>query len=104
MKNTASELFQLAPQLAYQHAFTNIRMLAVHLRTVVRSSTSGGAGENQEAFRQVYNWQYVHCLDFWSMVLSGAAGLEAERENAGLESPLKPLIYPLVQISLGVVR
>jgi nucleolar complex protein 2 len=104
MKNTASELYQLAPTQAYQQAFTFIRMLAVHLRGVVRGSTSGKAGENQEAFRAVYNWQYVHCLDFWCQVLAGACSVEAQMEAAGMESPLKPLIYPLVQIALGVVR
>ncbi|WRT65353.1 uncharacterized protein IL334_002296 [Kwoniella shivajii] len=104
MKNTASELYQLSPQLSYQHAFGFIRMLAVHLRNVVRSSTSGKAGDNQQAFKAVYNWQFVHCIDFWSQVLAGSASLETQRENAGLESPLKPLIFPLVQISLGVVR
>jgi nucleolar complex protein 2 len=98
MKNTAAELYQLAPAQAYQQAFTFIRMLAVHLRGVVRGSTSGKAGENQEAFKAVYNWQYVHCIDFWSQVLAGACSA------AGAESPLKPLIYPLVQIALGVVR
>jgi nucleolar complex protein 2 len=104
MKNTASELYLLAQSTSYQHAFTFIRMLAVHLRTVVRSSTSGKGGDNQEAFRAVYNWQYVHALDFWSKVLSGACGIEAQKERAGLESPLRPLIYPLTQIALGVVR
>ena len=104
MKNTAAELYLLAQPQAYQHAFTFIRMLAVHLRTVVRSSTSGKGGENQEAFRAVYNWQYVHAVDFWCKVLAGACGTEAQREKAGLESPLKPLIYPLSQIALGVVR
>lgn len=99
MKNTASELFLLAQPQAYTHAFTFIRMLAVHLRTVVRSSTSGKGGDNQEAFRAVYNWQFVHALDFWSKVLSGAV-----KDQTGLESPLKPLIYPLTQIALGVVR
>ncbi|WVQ83476.1 hypothetical protein IAT38_005617 [Cryptococcus sp. DSM 104549] len=104
MKNTASELYQLAPSLSYQHAFGFIRMLAVHLRNVVRSSTTGKAGDNQQAFKAVYNWQFVHCIDFWSQVLAGAASVENQKANAGLESPLKPLIYPLVQISLGVVR
>ena len=104
MKNTAAEQYLLAQPQAYQHAFTFIRMLAVHLRTVVRSSTSGKGGENQEAFRAVYNWQYVHAVDFWCKVLAGACGTEAQREKAGLESPLKPLIYPLSQIALGVVR
>ena len=104
MKNTASELYLLAPTQGYQHAFTFIRMLAVHLRSVVRSSTSGKGGENQEAFRAVYNWQFVHALDFWSRVLGGACSLEMQREKAGLESVLKPLIYPLTQVALGVVR
>ena len=104
MKNTASELYLLAPTQGYQHAFTFIRMLAVHLRQVVRSSTSGKGGENQEAFRAVYNWQFVHAIDFWTRVLGGACGKEAERERGGLESVLKPLIYPLTQVALGVVR
>jgi nucleolar complex protein 2 len=104
MKNSASELYQLEPALSYQHAFTFIRMLAVHLRNVVRSSTSGKAGEDGAAFRAVYNWAFVHAIDFWSQVLSGAAGTEAQAARGGLESPLKPLIYPLVQVALGVVR
>ena len=104
MKNTASELYFLSPDKSYPHAFTFIRMLAVHLRNVVRSSTSGKAGENQEAFRAVYNWQFVNCIDFWSQVLGGAADVELQKEAAGVESPLKPLIYPLTQIALGVVR
>ncbi|WWC68883.1 uncharacterized protein I206_102819 [Kwoniella pini CBS 10737] len=104
MKNTASELYQLSPQLSYQHAFGFIRMLAVHLRNVVRSSTSGAGGDNQQAFKTVYNWQFVHCIDFWSQVLGGSASIQSQIDNGGLESPLKPLIFPLTQISLGVIR
>ncbi|WVQ62856.1 uncharacterized protein L199_001005 [Kwoniella botswanensis] len=104
MKNTASELYQLSPSLSYQHAFGFIRMLAVHLRNVIRSSTSGGSGGNQEAFKNVYNWQFVHCIDFWSQVLAGSASIQTQKDNSGLESPLKPLIFPLTQISLGVIR
>ncbi|WWC87628.1 uncharacterized protein L201_002518 [Kwoniella dendrophila CBS 6074] len=103
MKNTASELYQLSPNLSYQHAFGFIRMLAVHLRNVVRSSTTGG-GDHQQAFKSVYNWQFIHCIDFWSQVLSGSASLQNLKDNSGLESPLKPLIFPLTQISLGVIR
>lgn len=99
MKNTAAELFCLDPNQSYPHAFTFIRTLAVHLRNVVRSTTSGKAGENGEAFRGVYNWQYVHVVDFWSIVLAGTADLEQ-----GEQSALRPLIYPLTQITLGVVR
>lgn len=51
----------------------------------------------QDAYKQVYNWQFVHCVDFWSLVL--ARGCEDEDE----ENELRPLIYPLVQIGLGGV-
>ena len=94
--------------MSYPQAFTSIRNLAVHLRSVVRSSTSqpstaasangaSKATDSQEAFRKVYNWQFVHALDFWCIVLGGAASWELEREKG--ESPLKALIYPLVQIA-----
>lgn len=99
MKNSAAELYQLTPNLSYQHAFGYIRMLAVHLRSVVR----GGQGD-KEAFRAVYNWQFVHCIDFWSRVLAGACDKQKVVENGGLASPLEPLIYPLVQIALGAIR
>lgn len=93
MKNSAAELYQLDPALSYQHAFGYIRMLAVHLRGVVRGQS------DEAAFRAVYNWQFVHCIDFWSRVLSSSSAAEDSGENA-----LEPLIYPLVQIALGVIR
>ena len=41
----------------------------------------------------VYNWQYVHCLNMWSEVLCRVS-----------HSSLRPLIYPLVQITLGTLQ
>lgn len=99
MKNSAAELYQINPNISYQHAFGYIRALAIHLRQVVRSGQA-----DQEAFRAVYNWQFVHCIDFWSLVLSGACDKDKVIENGGLASPLEPLIFPLTQIALGVVR
>jgi nucleolar complex protein 2 len=99
MKNSAAELYQINPAISYQHAFGYIRALAIHLRQVVRSGQA-----DQEAFRAVYNWQFVHCIDFWSTVLSGACDKEKVIESGGLASPLEPLIFPLVQIALGVIR
>ena len=110
MKNTASELFQLEPARSYSHSFSFIRMLAVQLRAVVRTPTTstktpdakkGKSKDRADAFRSVYNWQFVHCLDFWSKVLGGACSSEGEK---GGDSSLRPLIYPLVQIALGVIR
>jgi nucleolar complex protein 2 len=51
----------------------------------------------------VYNWQYIHCIDFWSIVLARACDAATESET-GKESELEPLIYPLVQVSLGAIK
>jgi nucleolar complex protein 2 len=48
----------------------------------------------------VYNWQYVHSIDFWSLVLARAC----ESSPSGTENELKPLIYPLVQVALGAIK
>ncbi|EFP81090.1 uncharacterized protein PGTG_07345 [Puccinia graminis f. sp. tritici CRL 75-36-700-3] len=56
-----------------------------------------------EGFQAVYNWQYIHSLDFWSLVLS----LACEKNSNGSRSEpsaLQPLIYPLVQITIGVIK
>ncbi|KAF8064186.1 Noc2-domain-containing protein [Lyophyllum atratum] len=80
MKNSASEVFCIDHSTAYQHAFGYIRQLAIHLRNSMKVKT-------KEAYKQVYNWQYVHCIDFWAIVLARAS-----------------LIYPLVQVCLGAIK
>ncbi|KZT37168.1 Noc2-domain-containing protein [Sistotremastrum suecicum HHB10207 ss-3] len=96
MKNLATELFCMDHAASYQHAFGYIRQLAVHLRTSLKVKT-------KEAYKQVYNWQYAHSVDFWSLLLARACDTEEERKT-GRESELKPLIYPLVQVSLGAIK
>lgn len=125
MKNSASSLFvnnnsnSTASGQAYQLAFSYIRQLAVTLRNSMKAtpkSSSGGganAGANGagkgkgsgsgEQYRQVYSWQFVHSIDFWSLVLATACDTDRETEQAK-ESELRPLIYPLVQLTLGVIR
>lgn len=96
MKNSAAELWGLDANQGYTTGFTFIRQLAIHLR----SSITNNAKEN---FKLVYNWQYIHSLDFWSRVLSSHC--DGSRESgSGKESPLHPLIYPLVQVTLGAMR
>ncbi|KAK4045973.1 Nucleolar Complex 2 protein [Microbotryomycetes sp. JL201] len=96
MKNSASELFLLTgkqeSELSYQLAFQYIRMLAILLRKGVKQG-------NKDAFKSVYNWQFVHAIDFWSLVLAAAC----DKDRAG-ESPLQPLLYPLIQVALGAIR
>ncbi|KAK3723264.1 Nucleolar Complex 2 protein [Vermiconidia calcicola] len=91
MKNSGAELWGLADAggVAYTTAFTFIRQLAIHLRGSIQNNAN-------EAYKNVYNWQYVHSLDFWSRVLSSHA--------TSPTSPLRPLIYPLVQVTLGALR
>ncbi|KAF2163763.1 hypothetical protein M409DRAFT_25947 [Zasmidium cellare ATCC 36951] len=92
MKNSAAELWGLAGSeggVAYTTSFTFIRSLAMHLRSSITNNSN-------ESYKAVYNWQYVHSLDFWSRVLAAHC-----TEST---SPLRPLIYPLTQVTLGALR
>ncbi|WFC97871.1 Nucleolar Complex 2 protein [Malassezia yamatoensis] len=94
MKNTACELFCLHPDAAYQQTFGFIRQLAISLRNCLKL-------KSKEQFQAVLNWPYIHCLDFWSMVLSKTCNDQSEEHEP---SHMRPLIYPLVQVALGVAR
>jgi nucleolar complex protein 2 len=92
MKNSAAELWGLAGGeggVAYTTAFAFIRSLAMHLRNSITNNSN-------ESYKTVYNWQFVHSLDFWSRVLA--------LHGAEPDTPLRPLIYPLVQVTLGALR
>lgn len=96
MKNSAAEIFGIDQKISYTTSFTFIRQLAIHLRSNITKPT-------KESYKSIYNWQFVHSLDFWSRVLAThcASLLEAQ---TGKPSQLRPLIYPVVQITLGVMR
>lgn len=95
MKNSAAELWGLDPNIGYTTGFTYIRQLAVHLRTCITHPT-------KDSYKTIYNWQYTHSLDFWSRVLSTHCSNPLLKSPSA--SPLHPLIYPLVQITLGALR
>ncbi|EFW99414.1 ribosome assembly protein [Grosmannia clavigera kw1407] len=99
MKNSAAELWGIDPAIGYTTAFAAIRQLAIHLRNSI-------VHNQNNAFRVVYNWQYVHSLDFWSVVLAEHCSplREAEGHSGGSGSQLKLLVYPLVQVTLGAMR
>ena len=103
IKNTASTLYLLNPTQAYQIAFRYIRQLAITLRNAMKLAAKSMKDTNKEKYRQVYNWQFVHAVDFWSLVLATACDTAKETESA-VESELRHLIYPLVQITLGAIR
>ncbi|KAK2627487.1 hypothetical protein QTJ16_003453 [Diplocarpon rosae] len=96
MKNSAAELWGIDAGVGYATGFTFIRQLAIHLRSSITNN-------QKESYKTVYNWQYVHSLDFWSCVLSEHCSPVKEAEN-GKESELRPLIYPTVQVTLGAMR
>lgn len=96
MKNSAAELWGIDPSIGYTTGFTFIRQLAIHLRGSITNNS-------KESYKTVYNWQYIHSLDFWSRVLAMHCDPLTEA-TAGGPSPLRPLIYPAVQVTLGAMR
>ncbi|KAF1347629.1 Noc2p family-domain-containing protein [Delphinella strobiligena] len=96
MKNSAAELWGIDPTIGYTTGFTFIRQLAIHLRGSITNNS-------KESYKTVYNWQYVHSLDFWSRVLAAHCDSLSEATNGG-PSALRPLIYPAVQVTMGAMR
>lgn len=96
MKNSAAELWGLDQSIGYTTAYNFIRQLAIHLRNSI-------VHNQNDSYKHVYNWQYIHSLDFWSYVLSDHCNSLREAET-GKESQLRLLVYPLVQVTLGAMR
>ena len=90
MLNSVVEIYRLDPNAAYQHAFVYIRQLAVHLRNAITMKKKDG-------FLQVYNWQFVYALKVWAKLLSES--LQSEEDHQ-----LKPLVYPLTQVTIGAIK
>ena len=96
MKNSAAELWGIDANVGYTTGFTFIRQLAIHLRSTIKNNSN-------DSYRTVYNWQFVHSLDFWSRTVSMHCDTLQEALS-GKEHPFRSLIYPIVQITLGVMR
>jgi len=93
LKNMAAQLWHFVdPSVGYTTAFALIRQLAVHLRNSFNT-------QKKDTIRTIYNWQFTHSLDFWSIVISEHCNTRKEGE----ESHFRPLIYPLTMITLGTM-
>jgi nucleolar complex protein 2 len=89
MTTCVCEIYGLDQNQSYSFAFAYVRQLASLLRGALTN-------KSKEAFRAVYCWQYVNCLECWVRVLQ----THASDANA----PLRPLIYPVAQVALGAAR
>jgi nucleolar complex protein 2 len=97
MRNLAVQLYGINLVLSYQQGFVYIRQLAIHLRQAMKVRST-------KNHNMVYNWQYIHCTDFWSDVLNAYAVPMVDEEGDVVESPMKALIYPLTQVAVGVIQ
>ena len=89
MSASVAELFGLDPATSYPLAYGAIRQLAASLRAALTAAS-------KEAYRAVYCWQTVHCLELWERVLSAHAKMPGDA--------LRPLVYPLSQVATGAAR
>lgn len=85
MGNCLVELYGVDHASSYQHAYIYIRQLALHLRAAYTHKT-------KETFQKIYNWQYYNCLRAWAAVI------------CAYPQDLKDLVYPLIQIMLGLLK
>jgi nucleolar complex protein 2 len=102
MKNSAAELWGIDQTVGYNTGFAFIRQLAMHLRSTITNKT-------KDSYKVVYNWQCVHSLDFWSRVLAQNCSLlrelsSSKNAKANKDVQLQPLIYPVTQVTIGVMR
>lgn len=82
------ELFGIDMGASYTVTFTHLRQLAILLRTVLTSK------DMKSDIEKIYNWTVINSIRLWSAVLS----------QYGAKDELHALIYPFVQVSLGVLR
>eukprot|EP00163_Fabomonas_tropica_P027458 TRINITY_DN5292_c0_g1_i3.p1 TRINITY_DN5292_c0_g1~~TRINITY_DN5292_c0_g1_i3.p1 ORF type:complete len:823 (-),score=265.12 TRINITY_DN5292_c0_g1_i3:127-2595(-) len=87
MSNCVTELMGVDLQVTYQHAFSYIRQLAIHLRNAINT-------KSKESHQNVYSWQFINSLKCWVSVLSRYAD----------SGELQPLVYPLTQVIIGTIQ
>ena len=93
MEQCVSELYQVDPVMSYQHAFSYIRQMAIHLRPALSVRT-------RDAVRGVLSVQFLQCLRIWGRILCDAK-IRAVSEDANV---LGSLVYPLVQLMAGLFQ
>lgn len=82
------ELFGIDMGASYTTAFSYLREMAIGLRAILVSK------KQKDDIERIHNWSYVNRLRLFCKILG----------KYGSEDELRPLIYPYVQVSLGVMR
>ncbi len=82
------ELFGIDIGASYSVVFTYLREIAVTLRAVLTCK------DIKSEIDRLYNWKIINAIRLWSKVLA----------RYGSEDELASLIYPFVQVSLGLLR
>lgn len=85
MRSCFVDLMAIDMSVGYQVVFIYLRQLSLHLSQVISHTST-------DRVKAVYNWQYMN-----SLFLLGQAITHTPKE-------LGQLVYPLVQISLGLLR
>ncbi|XP_011498321.1 PREDICTED: nucleolar complex protein 2 homolog [Ceratosolen solmsi marchali] len=87
MRQSLVELYLIDCNFSYYNAFLYVRQLAIHLRKALTL-------KKKENFQAVYNWQFINSLRFWSELIA----------LADKKTLLHNLEYPLIQITIGVIK
>jgi len=110
LADCVAKLYALDPGTGYRYAFVYIRQLAIHLRNAIVSRKQPQAQDKkpkkkkgkgasdakpQGPHTNVYNWQFVNGLRVWARLLVS--------EATEKDSEFRPLVYPFIQVSLGVL-
>ena len=86
MRRSLTEMFLLDENVSYHHAFLYIRQLAIHLRNAITL-------QKKESIQAVYNWQFISSLSLWVELLGSSS-----------KQALQPLLYPVVQVTIGAIK
>ncbi|KAI8970097.1 Noc2p family-domain-containing protein [Mycotypha africana] len=98
MLEEAADIYSIDFRLSHEHAHVYITQLADHLKIAKKRQTV-------ESFKQIYTWQYISCLDFWTNVISVTCDPTVMvMAKAGAESPMQAVVQPLVDLILLTIR
>jgi len=101
MVTCISKIYAVDDEAAYVHAYVYIRMLAVQLRNTLRSISFGKVKKDgNDPVRGLQSWGVVWSVKVWATVLSSVGFLDRKRNHGPV---LKELIYPFIQILLGIL-